>query len=199
MDANPECMLVYGDTYLTETPHESFEKNTHTDTYKWPPYSFQNHLHNCLVGPHPMWRKQIHSHIGFFDERYIADGDQEFWLRIGEKYNIAHISFFTGLQWVADDAISRKGLLPHLEVMQIRSLYKKRFSERIEKKIDLCSIIIPVFNQVEYTKQCIEAIYKNTPKSLFEIIVVDNNSTDGPRSFSPALRKILRSFLTRRI
>ena len=46
-----------------------------------------------------------------------------------------------------------------------------------------CSIIIPVFNQVEYTRQCIEALYKNTPSSLFEIIVVDNNSTDGTKDY----------------
>ncbi|MGD9053168.1 MAG: glycosyltransferase [Desulfobacterales bacterium] len=47
----------------------------------------------------------------------------------------------------------------------------------------MCSIIIPVFNQVEYTKQCIEALYKNTPKGLFELIIVDNNSTDGTKNF----------------
>ena len=183
LDENPGCMLIYGDTYLTQTPHESFEKNTHSDTYRWPPYSFEHHLQNCLVGPHPMWRKQIHSHIGFFDERYMADGDQEFWLRIGGKYNITHIPFFTGLQWVSDEAISRKGVLPHLEVMHIRSLYQKRSLQKNEKKNRLCSIIIPVCNQVEYTRQCIEALYKHTPKSLFEIIVVDNNSGDGTQSF----------------
>ena len=64
-----------------------FENNTHDDEYRWP-ILLSEHLEKCLVGPHPMWRKEIHSEIGFFDEHYIAVGDQEFWLRIGEKYNI---------------------------------------------------------------------------------------------------------------
>jgi GT2 family glycosyltransferase/Flp pilus assembly protein TadD/glycosyltransferase involved in cell wall biosynthesis len=179
LDENPKCMLVYGDTYLTKTPHQSFENNTHTGTYRWPAYSFQDHLHNCLVGPHPMWRKKVHLDIGFFDENYITVGDQEFWLRIGEKFNIAHISEFTGLQWITDDAISRKGLLPHLEILNIQSTYKKRFLIDNKSKRALCSIIIPVFNQINFTKQCIEALYRNTPDSLFELIIVDNNSTDG--------------------
>jgi len=183
LDQNQKCMLVYGDTYLTKIPHESFEKNTHYDEYKWPPYSFKHHLKSCLVGPHPMWRRQVHAHLGFFGECFFADGDQEFWLRIGEKYNIAHIPFFTGLQWVSDNAISRRGLLPHLEVNYIHSLYQKRFFEQAENTKGICSIIIPVFNQVEYTKQCIEALYKNTPESLFKVIIVDNNSTDGTKKF----------------
>ncbi len=40
------------------------------------------------------------------------------------------------------------------------------------------SIIIPVFNKWELTRSCIESIYRTTPPSLFEIIVMDNGSTD---------------------
>lgn len=44
------------------------------------------------------------------------------------------------------------------------------------------SIVIPVFNKVELTRQCIEALYRNTaPEPPFEVIVVDNASTDGTR------------------
>ncbi|RQV97374.1 glycosyltransferase, partial [bacterium] len=42
-----------------------------------------------------------------------------------------------------------------------------------------CSIIIPVFNKVEFTRQCITALRENTPEDLYELIVVDNNSTDA--------------------
>lgn len=42
------------------------------------------------------------------------------------------------------------------------------------------SIIVLAYNQLEDgTKPCIESIYKNTPVSDFELIVVDNNSIDG--------------------
>ena len=40
------------------------------------------------------------------------------------------------------------------------------------------SIIIPVLNQLEFTKICLKSIKKNTPAGEYEIIVVDNGSTD---------------------
>jgi len=40
------------------------------------------------------------------------------------------------------------------------------------------SIIIPVFNAASFTKNCIESIYKSYNKLSFEVVVVDNNSTD---------------------
>lgn len=45
------------------------------------------------------------------------------------------------------------------------------------------SIIIPVFNRVELTRQCLEALYRTVPPGLAEIIVVDNGSTDGAPDF----------------
>ncbi len=49
------------------------------------------------------------------------------------------------------------------------------------------SIIIPVFNKVEFTRQCIETLYQNTPGDApefsFEVIVVDNGSTDDTKTF----------------
>ena len=41
------------------------------------------------------------------------------------------------------------------------------------------SIIILTFNKLEFTKKCIESIRKYTKNQSYEIIVVDNNSTDG--------------------
>lgn len=41
------------------------------------------------------------------------------------------------------------------------------------------SIIILTCNKLEYTKQCIESIRKHTDKKEYELIIVDNKSTDG--------------------
>ncbi len=46
-----------------------------------------------------------------------------------------------------------------------------------------CSIIIPVFNQVKYTKQCLEAVAKYTQEVDYEVIIIDNGSTDGTKDF----------------
>ncbi|CAN2047651.1 O-antigen biosynthesis protein [Candidatus Magnetomoraceae bacterium gMMP-1] len=60
-----------------------------------------------------------------------------------------------------------------------------------------CSVIIPVFNQIDFTKQCLKAILQNTPIDLYEIIIVDNASTDGTKEFLNTLKlpvKIIRNF-----
>lgn len=41
------------------------------------------------------------------------------------------------------------------------------------------TIVIPVFNRLDLTKQCLEALSRTTPADLYEVIVVDNASTDG--------------------
>ncbi|MBZ9634154.1 glycosyltransferase [Clostridium sp. FP1] len=43
----------------------------------------------------------------------------------------------------------------------------------------ITSIVILTYNKLKYTKICIESIRKYTDKNNYEIIVVDNHSTDG--------------------
>ncbi|MDA8219785.1 MAG: glycosyltransferase [Dehalococcoidales bacterium] len=45
------------------------------------------------------------------------------------------------------------------------------------------SIIIPVYNRLDLTKQCLDAVHRNTGPSSYEVIVVDNGSTDGTQEF----------------
>ncbi|MHC1682476.1 MAG: glycosyltransferase [Clostridiaceae bacterium] len=45
------------------------------------------------------------------------------------------------------------------------------------------SIILLTYNNIEYTKQCIESIRQYTKKDSYELIVVDNNSSDGTRDW----------------
>ena len=42
-----------------------------------------------------------------------------------------------------------------------------------------CSIIIPLFNRVDLTKQCLEQLSKVTHGLKYEVVLVDNHSTDG--------------------
>jgi hypothetical protein len=122
-----DVMLVYGDSKLTPNPHETFYKHTNGGAFVWPEYSFEDLLVNNRVGPHPMWRKKVHEKIGYFDETYLAIGDQEFWLRIGEKFNLKHIEEFTGLFWWTEDSLSGNQEVSDFEINKIRIKYKERY------------------------------------------------------------------------
>lgn len=52
------------------------------------------------------------------------------------------------------------------------------------------SIVIISYNTKELTKACIESIYDQTKQTNFEIIVVDNHSTDGSREMLSELAKL---------
>lgn len=45
------------------------------------------------------------------------------------------------------------------------------------------SIIIPVFNGLEYIRQCLESIYSSPVDTRFEVIVIDQASEDGSRQY----------------
>jgi GT2 family glycosyltransferase/glycosyltransferase involved in cell wall biosynthesis/thioredoxin-like negative regulator of GroEL len=63
----------------------------------------------------------------------------------------------------------------------------KPVSQTVEKKAapaaPRVSIIIPTFNNVALTRQCLDAVKRNTQAGSFELIVVDNASTDGTVAF----------------
>ena len=54
----------------------------------------------------------------------------------------------------------------------------------MKEKTPLVSIIIPVYNQIEYTKQCLCSILKYGYDVSYEIIIADDNSSDETRNLS---------------
>lgn len=66
----------------------------------------------------------------------------------------------------------------------------KAFREQV-----LVSIVIPLYNKLDYTINCVKSLEKtlSLPRKDIEIIVVDNNSTDGTEAF---LKQLSDSFTT---
>ena len=59
-------------------------------------------------------------------------------------------------------------------------------SRQLAPAMPKVSVIIPTFNRLDLTRACLTALRANTPADDFEIIVVDNDSTDGTREFLAA-------------
>ena len=55
------------------------------------------------------------------------------------------------------------------------------------------SIIIPVFNNLDFTRQCITSLFAVQETASFEVIVVDNGSTDGTADYLRQLPPVVRT------
>lgn len=133
LDEHPGVMLVYGNTRLTLTPHQTFDNHIPCGAFEWPDYSFDFILRNCCVGPHPMWRRSLHDTIGYFDESFIAIGDQDMWLRIAERYPLLHIPAYTGLYWFSEDGVGNRRQIADPEIERIRNHYLCRHAQRVQR------------------------------------------------------------------
>lgn len=69
------------------------------------------------------------------------------------------------------------------EDLDIIMQYKTALENNSEWKVQKTSIVILSYNLMELTQQCVESIRQNNLSSSYEIIVVDNNSTDGVREW----------------
>jgi GT2 family glycosyltransferase len=59
---------------------------------------------------------------------------------------------------------------------------------KVKERANICSIIIPVYNKVEYTKQCLETLKLTINRHLgYEVIVVDNASSDATAEYLDSL------------
>lgn len=126
LDENPDVALVYGNSFMTKLPHETFATATLCSLYIWPDYSYETLLERCMVGPHPMWRRALHDRHGFFDESYVALGDQEFWLRLGEHERLMNIPCFTGLYYVSESSLTGNGDIAQRETERVHLHYRWR-------------------------------------------------------------------------
>jgi alpha-ketoglutarate-dependent taurine dioxygenase len=131
---HPDVALVYGDTYLTDSPHQRFGDHTPSVQYggafRWPPHDFEHLLDHCPVGPHPMWRRSLHQEVGYFDQRYTALGDQDFWNRLAWRHELLHIPVFTGLAWLTKDALSCRPIA-RTEVEEIKAKHRRYYQRQV--------------------------------------------------------------------
>ncbi len=88
-----------------------------------------------------------------------------------------------------DFLITLHGEIKKLPQSQIKN-YKLEKHRKIDEPepIDV-SIIILTYNQLSFTKECLQSIEKYTKKIKYEVIIVDNASTDGTPEYLKSIRK----------
>jgi GT2 family glycosyltransferase len=149
----------------------------------------------CHMGPQPVWRKEIHSHLGYFDESYRSAADYEFWCRIAIQYPMLHINKFLGVYYHNPAGIvNSNGELSVNETQQIKQKYAHNFPlgnavpvpdyyyHQPWQGSEYVNIGMVTYNRLEFTRQAIESLVKHT-RFPHVISVIDNNSQDGTQQY----------------
>lgn len=80
----------------------------------------------------------------------------------------------------------------HEYIKKLREDYNQKYTQG-KSEISKASVIIPVFNKLDYTKKCIDSIFKFTNPGIFELIVVNNASEDGTEEYLSKLAGIRKN------
>lgn len=210
--ANPGAALAYGDSHLTPDPHQTFARFRPSADYggrfAWPPYDYDDLIMNCRVGPHPVWRRGLHAEIGWFDGRYKAIGDQDFWLRIALKHPLVHVPKVTGLAWITKESLSGEAS-SYQEIVDIHRKHASAYLERERAKAAAgleppgedwspatgsgavflppkyaVTAVVSTFASERHMRGCLENLVSQTLflRGDMEIVVVDSGSPQGERA-----------------
>ncbi|HKC23732.1 MAG TPA: glycosyltransferase, partial [Thermoanaerobaculia bacterium] len=74
-----------------------------------------------------------------------------------------------------------------------QNTWERRFADlapAVEKTFPKASLIVVTYGNLELTRLCIESIYRTVEWPSFEVIVVDNGSTDGTPEYLESAKKI---------
>jgi GT2 family glycosyltransferase/glycosyltransferase involved in cell wall biosynthesis/2-polyprenyl-3-methyl-5-hydroxy-6-metoxy-1,4-benzoquinol methylase/tetratricopeptide (TPR) repeat protein len=192
--------IAYTDAWRV---HERLINHTVTEVGRDQPYSDEFNPHQLLIGNYfpvlcLMHERAILDEVGTFDESLFAHEDWDLWIRMATKYPFKHLAVTTAeFTWRTDgssmsseskevfvrtaEIIYRKYAPYAAKYAGVRENQQKRLANlkktHVQKRF-VCSIIIPVWNKVELTRQCLVALGPATDDVSFELIVVDNHSTD---------------------
>ncbi len=84
LERHPEASLAYGDYFTSTLPNDTFSDPHILRRVEHPPYHPATLLFYCVIGCHPMWRRNVFDRIGLFDPSFTAPGDYEFLLRFAK-------------------------------------------------------------------------------------------------------------------
>lgn len=187
--------FVYSDEALFDTDY----KNPIVGHFK-PDYSYY-YLTNVNYICHLVcMKKSIFTELGGLKKEYDGAQDHDLFLKVSEIPNVkilhipkvlyywrVHSGSTSGgvgaKPYVTQNAIA--ALDAHLERTGVKGKAREGMfpsTYKIDYEIEnppLVSIIIPNKDQVKVLKQCIDSIYEKTLYKNFEILVVENNSTEN--------------------
>lgn len=198
---NTGCKVAYTDAYRAH--QELTGDGTYVTRKRDLPYSndFDRDLilvNNLLPICCLMHERSCLDSIGLFDETLATHEDWDLLIRLSRRYAPVHVKRVTAeFSWRLDGSTSTSS--QQSDFKRTRAVLFERYAAeagRNPRVLELqrsilaqdtasqpagsfqCSIIIPVWNRAELTKQCLTALAATTTGIRYEVIIVDNGSTD---------------------
>jgi len=208
LNEHSDADVIYSDQDKVTPSGEFYEPFYKPD---WSPEYFKGVMY---VGHLLTVRKSIAENAGLLDKTYDFVQDYEFMLRLSEKTNfIYHIPKILYHWRTVEGSIASnsnsKGNISEKQVQAVNShlersgLHARAISGPVPHRVlisplpreqfPLVTIIIPTKDKPELIERCLKSIYGLTSYPNFEVIVMDNNTTDENA------KNVINSFPCRKI
>ncbi len=185
--------------YSDEDKIDDEGKNRHMPHFKpdWSPDTMMSIMYTCHLG---VYRKTLGDKTGWLREGFEGSQDYDFVLRLTElttPEKICHIPkilyhwrehagstalnvgskpyFLEASRRAKVEALKRRGYRGRVELVGLTFQWRIVYDS---VTLPLVSIIIPSKDNYDYLNRCISSLVKNTMYRNFEIIVVDNGSSE---------------------
>ncbi|MCD8109549.1 MAG: glycosyltransferase family 2 protein [Clostridiales bacterium] len=196
LNEHPELDFIYSDEdKIDDDGRKRFMPHFKSD---WAPDTLMAHMYTCHLG---VYRREIALRIGGIRPGYEGAQDYDFTLRFTEQTDrIAHISkilyhwrvraestagtpeakpyILEAARKTKEDALTRRHLSGDLELIDEIYQYRVNYTCDVWPKV---SVVIPSKDNYEILKNCLDSFCRLTDYPDYEIIVVDNGSSDENR------------------
>lgn len=192
LNRHPEADMIYSDEDKID------EVGNRRDPFfkpDWSPDSFLTRMYTCHLG---VYRRSIINEIGGFRAGYEGSQDYDFVLRFTEKtdriFHIPKILYhwrihqqsaasgteakpyaYEAAKKALSDALERRGEPGSVKDAAYLGHYNIRYEIHGSPKV---SIIIPTRDLGKILNQCLESIFNKSTYPNYEVILIDNGSTE---------------------
>lgn len=193
LNRHPDADMIYSDEDKIQEDGKLVSPFFKPD---WCPDSFLSRMYTCHLGT---YRRSLLTEIGGFRIGYEGSQDYDLVLRLTEKTkNIFHIPkvlyhwrIHSGsaasdvlskpyandnAQKSISDALRRRGEPGSVVILNGGGSYLVRYEI---KNVNLVTIIIPTKNLGKILNNCLKSIFEKTEYSNYEVLVIDNGSTEA--------------------
>lgn len=106
LEKYPQYGLIYADSFITQKENDTFLETEAKLRYEWPDFTLGMALSTSPFGSQPVWRREIHDAIGYFNPDLTIAGDLDFFCRAAHRFGAVHLRETLGLFLQREESLS---------------------------------------------------------------------------------------------